>query len=230
MTKYCPGCKQDLVVDCFGRHKGTEDGLQPYCLDCRKVYYQKHKDKILAKQKEYQNRPEVKVKRRITDKKYQEEHPEVHRKANKKYYENHKDKISEYHKERYKNNREKIKQQNSQYRVNNKQKRNVTIRKWKARNKDKIRVYEAIRRTRKSENGGEFNFENILEIYEQQNGLCYYCKNQLNNVFHIDHKIPVSRGGTSWPDNLCCTCSNCNLTKNNKTEQEFMNHVNSRRI
>lgn len=53
MTKYCSGCDQDLNTNCFGKNKATKDGLQPYCLECRKSYYREHKEEILASQQEY---------------------------------------------------------------------------------------------------------------------------------------------------------------------------------
>jgi hypothetical protein len=27
---------------------------------------------------------------------------------------------------------------------------------------------------------------------------------------------------TLWPDNLCCTCAHCNLSKGDKTEAEYL--------
>ena len=38
----------------------------------------------------------------------------------------------------------------------------------------------------------------------------------------MDHMVPVARGGTNWPSNLCCACGVCNQAKRTKTAEEFL--------
>lgn len=38
---------------------------------------------------------------------------------------------------------------------------------------------------------------------------------------HVDHVVPLSRGGAHGVSNFCCSCSRCNLRKNNKLPHEF---------
>lgn len=33
-------------------------------------------------------------------------------------------------------------------------------------------------------------------VYEEYNGKCFYCKQKVENNFHIDHKAPKYSGGT----------------------------------
>ncbi len=49
---------------------------------------------------------------------------------------------------------------------------------------------------------------------------CWYC-GKLEPVMHVDHAIPLSKGGTENWTNLVRACGPCNLRKNSKTEQEF---------
>jgi HNH endonuclease len=209
MTKYCPGCTQDLDAKCFGKHKSTKDGLQSYCLDCRKAYYTKHKIKILEKQKKYYNKN--KADRIAYAVEYQKEHPEVHRKANKKYYLNHPERNKEY----YQKNKERIILKSKAW-----------INKLKEENPEKYKALKkAIKHRRRAlevEAEGYFGVEDIQKIYKQQSGKCYYCKTKLSNEYHIEHKTPLVRGGTNWPNNLCCSCSKCNKSKFTKTEQEYL--------
>ncbi len=49
-------------------------------------------------------------------------------------------------------------------------------------------------------------------------GVCAYCEGPYE---HLDHAIPLSRGGTGWPANLRPACASCNLSKHTKTPKEF---------
>lgn len=51
---------------------------------------------------------------------------------------------------------------------------------------------------------------------------CYWCHTHLNDLpFHIDHYVPVSKGGPHVIQNLRISCPSCNLRKNNKDPVEF---------
>jgi 5-methylcytosine-specific restriction endonuclease McrA len=53
---------------------------------------------------------------------------------------------------------------------------------------------------------------------------CYYCKRRgRKRDFHIDHKTPLSRGGSHALENLCLACAECNIAKHTMTEEEFRN-------
>lgn len=55
---------------------------------------------------------------------------------------------------------------------------------------------------------------------------CYYCGAPFGGAPHlaktVDHRHPLSRGGTNAPGNLVASCSLCNQTKGNMTESEFL--------
>lgn len=52
---------------------------------------------------------------------------------------------------------------------------------------------------------------------------CKYCgKLLIDEKFHIDHMLPVSRGGHTEESNLVAACVECNLSKGAKTAEEFM--------
>jgi hypothetical protein len=94
--------------------------------------------------------------------------------------------------------------------------------KWK-KMKQKCREAKARRRTRKLKNGGSFTHQDIENLYKKQCGKCFYCKSKLCE-YHIEHKIPISRGGSSDPENIVLSCVKCNLYKNTKTHTEFMSY------
>ena len=80
------------------------------------------------------------------------------------------------------------------------------------------------RRYRASKNNapGFHSASDVAEIYEAQDGRCYYCDEVLDQTYHVDHKQPLSRGGSDWPENLCCACQPCNNRKKDRTESEFV--------
>ena len=55
------------------------------------------------------------------------------------------------------------------------------------------------------------------EVFKRDNYTCVECgaKKDDGATLHIDHKIPVSKGGTDEMDNLQTLCKDCNLNKNN---------------
>lgn len=79
----------------------------------------------------------------------------------------------------------------------------------------------------------EPNFQEIVGLIEDSyNGgfLCCYCKRKLEltatrpyySVFSIDHKIPLSRGGSNRVENLVVCCNVCNIVKGTMTDSEFL--------
>ena len=63
--------------------------------------------------------------------------------------------------------------------------------------------------------------ENVQEILSEQKGRCFYCDNKVHDTFHVDHVVPLSRGGEDSPDNLVIACPECNLDKSDKLLHEW---------
>ena len=87
---------------------------------------------------------------------------------------------------------------------------------------ERYRVKWAKRRAIEMNASGQFTPQDVLSLHEEQRGLCFYCNTALNGQYHVDHKIPLSKGGTNWPNNLCLACQPCNDSKLNKTPEEFL--------
>jgi 5-methylcytosine-specific restriction endonuclease McrA len=89
-------------------------------------------------------------------------------------------------------------------------------------NRDKVNAWRLNYIAKKEGADGEYTATDVAVIYEAQGGMCYYCNDPLGKNYHVDHKQPISRGGSNWPENLACTCQHCNLSKSAKTEAEFI--------
>lgn len=77
------------------------------------------------------------------------------------------------------------------------------------------------RRAREKNAEGSHKAEDIKFLYYKQSGKCLYCEKELEKTFHLDHIIPLSRGGSNWKENLQILCPTCNMRKSNKTPEEY---------
>lgn len=63
-------------------------------------------------------------------------------------------------------------------------------------------------------------------IWIQSERVCHYCRCKLESfsgdLMHVDHIVPVVVGGTDEIENLTAACATCNLSKNAKSEDEFL--------
>jgi 5-methylcytosine-specific restriction endonuclease McrA len=90
---------------------------------------------------------------------------------------------------------------------------------WKAGNPEKVKAADrakgSMRRAAKRNSEGSYRTTDVMELLESQHGLCAYCGLDLG-AYHIDHILPLSRGGSNGVENIALACSPCNLSKSNK--------------
>lgn len=92
---------------------------------------------------------------------------------------------------------------------------------WKKRNPEQRNAHERTRRARIAGSTGRHQAADIEKILRRQKGRCAYCDDVLS-AYHVDHKTPLSRGGSNGPENLTAACPPCNLRKGVLTATEFM--------
>ena len=70
--------------------------------------------------------------------------------------------------------------------------------------------------------------EYAVIVEEKLKGRCEYCDCKLHkNNREVDHKTPISRGGSFNANNLAYICHNCNSAKGEMNEQEFRSILNT---
>lgn len=100
-------------------------------------------------------------------------------------------------------------------------KKAMITREWVKNNRDRHRANANARRHRVRA-AGKFSAKEVLMIFDLQGGRCANpsCNkkidNKAKNSFHIDHIVPVSKGGKNEIGNIQCLCPVCNLKKSNK--------------
>lgn len=58
------------------------------------------------------------------------------------------------------------------------------------------------------------------KVFDRDNYTCQYC-GQIGGILEVDHKLPISKGGTNNLKNLTTACRKCNRQKKDKTIEEF---------
>ncbi len=69
--------------------------------------------------------------------------------------------------------------------------------------------------------GGKCTREDVAAIRAKLGDKCFYCATPLNGRGEVDHKTPISQGGSNWPYNRTLACRTCNRDKHGKTVSEF---------
>ena len=100
-------------------------------------------------------------------------------------------------------------------------KKNKATAAWRKANMEKVLMWNRLRRHRDRAAGKVPHRFEIGMLMCEQDARCTYCQALLSGDFHIDHKTPVSRGGTNELDNLQLLCKTCNLKKSAKTHEEY---------
>lgn len=113
---------------------------------------------------------------------------------------------------------------NADYWQKNKKRLSERFKKYSRENKDYFRAKCAERRALKMA-GGSHTKEDIEEIMSMQGGKCAYCKSGISKKYHVDHIIPLSKGGSNQRSNLQCLCPSCNMRKSAKDPVDWAQEI-----
>jgi 5-methylcytosine-specific restriction endonuclease McrA len=189
MTKICNTCKTEKSLEIFSPSTKGLHSVRSSCKPCENIKAKKRRlDNPLA--------------HKAALDKYRKSHPEVIARRDKRYYQKHKERLSE---------------QNRQWKLNNPQ-----------RYAEMNRRKEHVRRVRLLGNGASFYTEaEMLELYGTA---CHLCGLQIDmtaqrrvgkpgweNGLHIDHLVPIAKGGTDSLDNVRPSHGLCNIKKGYST-------------
>lgn len=122
----------------------------------------------------------------------------------------------------YVENKEMLNEKHSKWVNENPEKAKKNIVEWCAKNKDSVRIYSHTRRARKRENGGKLSKGLADKLFKLQKGKCACCKKLLGDNYHMDHIMPLAKGGSNTDDNMQLLTATCNLQKRAKDPIDFM--------
>ena len=192
--KTCPGCSQELSSDSFYKNSARKDGIDSHCKQCsstrKKKFRENNPGHFSDRDKEYRNQDGYK---------------------------------------------EKQKERTSKWYVKNKDKSLENGRAWKKLNLERARELDRMKSHKRRAlklNNGHFPYteQQVLETYGTDCNICnlpidlnaarQVGKPGWENGLHIDHLLPISKGGPDILSNVRATHGLCNITKNNKEQYE----------
>ena len=99
------------------------------------------------------------------------------------------------------------------------------VQRWVVENPDKARRLRQVqaqrRRARERNIAGSFTRRDLERLFKLQCGKCAYCRVKLGRKHHVDHIVPVAKGGTNDPSNLQLLCIPCNRKKAARDPLDF---------
>lgn len=213
-TKLCTKCNTTKVITEFHKDKTKKDGLCFCCIECKKIYIEKNKESISKYHKEYREKNKEILNNR--SKEYQKQHK----------YKQHKYKQDkEYYKKYYEKNKQKISERKKKYHIDNKERMELKQKIYKKTESAKISIKNTRMKRRTITKTGDVTTQQLQELYENSK-FCYWCNTNLKNKkIHLDHYIPLSKGGQHTLSNLVVSCPHCNHTKSNKDPYIFANSL-----
>ena len=100
-------------------------------------------------------------------------------------------------------------------------KHTARARRWRHKNPEATAASRDRRRARAVGASGDYTKDDVRHLLKTQGRICRYCDGQLTK-FHVDHFIPLARGGSNGPENLVLACPTCNCSKGAKLPWEWM--------
>jgi 5-methylcytosine-specific restriction endonuclease McrA len=163
----------------------------------------------------------------------------AHKERCKRYYRANKAAILAYQKEYYAENKEKISSRDKAYRQKNSEHILKRVKSYAAKYPERVRAYKKkyddknkdearirVKSRRAVIAGCTVDERGVKRFYETARNTysvsCYWCQTLVRGQdCHIDHIIPLSKGGKHAVENLCTSCCSCNQKKSGKLPHEW---------
>lgn len=200
--KVCARCGKEMPFAMFATDKSTSDGMSRYCIECKTQYKQDWYADHSNEAKEY-------------SKQYYKEHTEYYL----EYSKEHKIDDPEYRKQYYAENKDVILNVNKRWRTNN-------VDKIKAyRQSERVRImrkiYNINRKTAKLNSEGSYTKNDIADMLLFFDNKCAYTGIPLEESYHLDHIVPLSKGGTNYIWNIVPSNPSPNESKGAKDMESW---------
>lgn len=104
----------------------------------------------------------------------------------------------------------------------NKPKKLAKINEWVKRNPEARRaIANNYKHRRRAQESGGVSTARLRAWTDAQTKRCVWCSTDCQEAFHVDHVVPLSKGGEHELTNLAIACPTCNLRKSAKMPLEW---------
>ncbi len=202
IQKHCSACGEILPVSGFYRSKSRIDGYTETCVACRDAKrtaeYKRNPDIYKQRWARYMRDPETKKRYDAYRERWAKEHPGIVRRVQKRWH------------------------------VANREHHASLVQSWYRTEKGKRHAKQKSANRRYLEkSAGRISSQTIRAIEEENIArfgflTCIYCLRPIQEGYHLEHRLPLIRGGKNAKGNLAVSCPSCNLRKGILTDAEFM--------
>jgi len=227
--KCCRRCGVEKPHDAFQKDRRASDGLFSSCRMCqseaKKQKYHADREKAREKNRLYYERNKETI--LASNAKSRVKHAESVAERKRKAYERDREKpeFIAKQKEYIGSNKAQKKEYDREYRRRNEERLKIIKAKYVAENQELIKEIKTAYKVRRraTERSGD-STRTILEWRQAQVKKCKWCEVDCEIGYHVDHIVPLSKGGTHTVGNLCIACPTCNLRKNAMMPDEFIEY------
>lgn len=123
-------------------------------------------------------------------------------------------------------NKERIAKRLARYYLDNADRKKALIKAWQQENVERVRAYKASNKAkRRAACNGGIGGPELLEWKRRQTKVCYWCGSKCARKHHVDHYVPLTKGGRHELANLVISCPTCNQRKCAKDPLDFAREV-----
>lgn len=222
--KECPRCKKSYpqTEEYFHKDKSMKSGLKGHCKQCAlkaaSGYYSEHRDEVLETKRIHRIDHHDEYAQRDRDRYYATIEYQHQRQAD--YRQRNHEAVLERTQDWRKRNPEHIKAYSRQYHQDHLEERRAYARTYyRSHYEERIayaKWYSAKRRALEIAQGEGYSLADIRLQYRSQHGKCWHCFKAVGKRFHVDHLIPLRKGGKHDASNIVISCPTCNLRKKDR--------------
>lgn len=203
ILKTCNRCGREQPLSAFHKNKKNSDGHVAFCKSCKRIesaaYHAQHANEIQERVRAWRS-----------------ENPDRCKENAARWVESNLEKSRAIKAAWREKNRSLENARSAERRKSDPSARRAASLKYYKANRERYRAYVRNRRAAMRRVDGSHTQDDVLRLYSYQRGRCAHCGTKLGDDYHVDHVVPISRGGSNSPGNLQLLCPTCNKSKGAK--------------
>lgn len=134
-------------------------------------------------------------------------------------------KRKQYFNERYNENKDDILKRNREKYAScaeTRRRRKENYEKWARENPEKVsKIKKSYKHKRRAREACGCSTSEMIKFEEESEKACFWCGIDCSEFHHLDHFVPLSRGGVHETRNFVISCPSCNIRKSSYHPRKF---------